>query len=149
MKFDRSKTMPYMPTPEMVEAAYPLLDMRDDTPARRRRKVTAIYQEMFALYDDKPSPALTKNQAKVHHFIAEHISTKQLSPTLDEISAACGFSTRTQAFDVVEALERKGFIKRVRRGAARSIAITVRPGRSVTRKYKQTRKRVLHAGGKP
>ncbi|HIE04845.1 MAG TPA: transcriptional repressor LexA [Candidatus Latescibacteria bacterium] len=55
---------------------------------------------------------LTDRQRQVYDFIADSISCNGFPPTIREIREAFGFSSTNAVFAVLEALERKGYIRR-------------------------------------
>lgn len=72
--------------------------------------------------------ALTPKQRQVLDFIVSHIETDDVAPSLEEIARHLGFSSVSNAHQHVEALVRRGFL---RRGANRSRDLEVirRPDR--------------------
>lgn len=65
---------------------------------------------------------LTENQQKVFDFIYEYIQTKGCSPTVDEIRQYIGVASIRTAAQYLEALEKKGMVRR-ERNAKRNIRI--------------------------
>ena len=66
---------------------------------------------------------LTERQQQVYQFIMDYLGTHGTPPTLREISACIGTSGTVAALRHVEALERKGYIRR-REGRSRGISLT-------------------------
>ena len=66
---------------------------------------------------------LTTRQQQVHTFIKGYIETNGCSPTLREISAHIGTAGTVTAISHVEALEKKGYLRR-REGSSRGIILT-------------------------
>ena len=57
--------------------------------------------------------ALTQKQQTLYEFITRYLSEHRQSPLIREIQAACQIASYKSAVDRLNALERKGFIKRV------------------------------------
>lgn len=55
---------------------------------------------------------LTERQRQVYDFIADSISCNGFPPTIREIREAFGFSSTNAVFAILDALERKGYIRR-------------------------------------
>jgi len=66
---------------------------------------------------------LTQRQAYLLRFIAEYQSRNGCSPSLQDMSAAFGWDSRSTAFHIVELLERSGFLTR-QSNRPRSIQLT-------------------------
>ena len=66
---------------------------------------------------------LTSRQQQVYHFISDYLETNGCPPTLREISANIGTSGTVSALRHLEALERKGYLRR-REGSSRGITLT-------------------------
>ncbi|MGG6196185.1 LexA family protein [Pantoea allii] len=66
---------------------------------------------------------LTNTQQRTLDFIRGYIGKNRISPTILEIAHGMGWSSGNAASEHVNALERKGFIRRVKR-ASRGITIT-------------------------
>jgi len=66
---------------------------------------------------------LTKRQSEVLHFLREYIQQHGFPPTIQEIQQHFGFSSSNAASSVLRALERKGYIVRIRKHCARSIQL--------------------------
>lgn len=69
------------------------------------------------------SKELTARQKEVYEFIRECITSNGLPPTIREVGAKFGMSSTNAVRDVLNALERKGFITR-REGISRGIELT-------------------------
>lgn len=68
-------------------------------------------------------PTLTTRQQQVYSFIKEYLETNGCPPTLREISARIGTAGTVTAISHVEALEKKGYLRR-RVGGSRGIVLT-------------------------
>lgn len=66
---------------------------------------------------------LTPRQEQVYKFIADYLQQQGCPPTLREISAHIGTSGTVTAMHHLEALERKGYLRR-REGSSRGISLT-------------------------
>ncbi len=75
--------------------------------------------------------ALTPRQQQVHTFIQEFIETNGSSPTLREISAHIGTAGTATAISHVEALQKKGCLRR-REGSSRGIVMLQKPSATVS-----------------
>jgi repressor LexA len=73
---------------------------------------------------------LTPRQQQVHTFIQRFIETNGSSPTLREISAHIGTAGTVTAISHVEALEKKGYLRR-REGSSRGIVLLRKPPATV------------------
>lgn len=60
---------------------------------------------------------LTPRQAKVLEWIKHFIARERMPPTVREIGTAFGFASTRSVFDYLNALERKGYLKRGNLGA--------------------------------
>lgn len=69
---------------------------------------------------------LTPKQQTVFDFISGYLSEHRRSPYIREIQVGCGITSYKSAIDRLNALERKGFIKR-RPNKHRGIRIARRP----------------------
>ncbi len=69
------------------------------------------------------SRELTPRQREIYDFIRDNITTNHLPPTIREIGEKFGMSSTNSVRDVLNALQRKGFIKR-RAGISRGIELT-------------------------
>lgn len=136
MKPLNHKPLPITPTPEMVEAAYPLLtSLPQGTPERDRRIVRKIWAEMVETAPKPLNHGLTQNQAKVHQYVEAYIAQHQLSPTYQEIADGVGFGGREEAFVIIQSLERKGIVKRGEKNQPRSLVVLVPSGKKPKRNY--------------
>lgn len=71
---------------------------------------------------------LTKRQSEILYFIREFIRLNNLPPTINDICLEFGFSSSNSVHQQLSALERKGFLKRLRKGASRGmIPVEVNP----------------------
>jgi repressor LexA len=75
--------------------------------------------------------ALTTRQQQVYRFIKDYTGANGSSPTLREISAHIGTAGTATAISHVEALEKKGYIRR-REGSSRGIVLTRTPPAAVS-----------------
>ena len=66
---------------------------------------------------------LTKRQNDVFHFLREHIEKNGFPPTIQEICNKFGFASTNGVSQLLQALEKKGYIERVSKGASRGIRI--------------------------
>lgn len=66
---------------------------------------------------------LSKRQNDVLYFIRKTISEQHIPPTVKDICTEFGFASTNAAFEVLKALEEKGYIRRTRRGASRGIQL--------------------------
>jgi repressor LexA len=71
----------------------------------------------------KIKQALTKNQNKVFSFIKKYITEKKISPSISEIQSHFGYRSPRAVSDHLAILERKGHIKRGKKGQSRSILL--------------------------
>lgn len=55
---------------------------------------------------------LTPNQEQIYQFIRDYIAQNKCSPYLREIQQACNIQSHKSVIDRLNALERKGYIKR-------------------------------------
>jgi len=74
---------------------------------------------------------LTTRQQQVFDFIREYIDTNGCPPTLREISAHIGTAGTVTAISHVEALEKKGYLRR-REGSSRGIVLSRTPSATVS-----------------
>lgn len=77
---------------------------------------------------------LTKRQRQVLTFIKRHIAEKGYPPTVREICSHFGFSSPLSAQQHIDALERKGYIKKKQAAKQRSlelVGVRFRPGLSM------------------
>lgn len=65
---------------------------------------------------------LTATQAKTLAYIVNEIRENQCPPTMMEISCGMGWSSANAAHEVVAALEKKGYIRRIK-GRSRGIVV--------------------------
>lgn len=75
--------------------------------------------------------SLTARQQQVYQFISDYLQKNGCPPTLREISACIGTSGTVSALRHVEALERKGHLRR-REGSSRGISLTHMPAVTVS-----------------
>tara|TARA_R110000744_G_scaffold326330_1_gene432075 strand:+ start:2426 stop:2920 length:495 start_codon:yes stop_codon:yes gene_type:complete len=144
----KHRALPIVATDQMIEAAYPLLSsMTGGSPARDKKIIRAVWDEMVAATPKPTMHGLTKNQLKVHQFVEAYIAQHQLSPTYDEISEGCGFGGRDEAYVVVMALERKKVLKRRQKGQPRSLIVLIPSGMKPKKKYIFTRGTVPRVRG--
>lgn len=66
---------------------------------------------------------LTKRQNDIFHFLREHIDKNGFPPTIQEICNKFGFASTNGVSQLLQALEKKGYIERVSKGASRGIRI--------------------------
>lgn len=71
---------------------------------------------------------LTARQRQVYRFVADHIEGEGIAPTLQEIAAHLGVSGNLGVLRHLEALEKKGFLRR-KTGSSRGIVLS---GRATT-----------------
>ena len=69
---------------------------------------------------------LTEKQARILNFIVDHVNTRGYPPSIREIGNAFGFSSLRGVTVHLDALERKGYIKRA--STSRSITVVGRTG---------------------
>lgn len=123
------RTLPDTPTPDMIEAAYPLIEaIPHHTTNRQKRLVQAIYKQMWELAPPPPTTGLTRRQAQVQRFLAEYITEHKISPTMLEIAKGCKMNQKTQAWVVVQALIRKGVVRQGEKNQRNNIQLKVYPG---------------------
>ena len=77
---------------------------------------------MWYGYSMKLLVKITPKQQKVLDFIQEKVNKDNLPPTIREIAAACGFSSTGTVRDYLNALTKKGYLKRAS-NKARSIEL--------------------------
>ena len=70
------------------------------------------------------SKDLTARQREVYNYIRHTVTTNGIPPTIREIGAKFGMSSTNAVRDVLNAIERKGYIKR-HEGISRGIELTV------------------------
>ena len=75
--------------------------------------------------------SLTARQQQVYQFISDYLEKHGCPPTLREISACIGTSGTVSALRHVEALERKGYLRR-REGSSRGISLTHSPAAAIS-----------------
>lgn len=121
--------VPTEPTPEMIEAAYPILTGRaTDTPARARRAIYEIWETMLEVAPQmKATVGITKQQAEVHAFIAQYFTDHGFSPTRREIVLGTSCNCTKAVGDALKTLEKCGIIER-HGGHSRVIEMLVWPG---------------------
>jgi SOS-response transcriptional repressor LexA len=66
--------------------------------------------------------ALTKRQGDVYAFIRTYTKDKAMAPSYSEIARGVGMSSKSEVYDVLKRLERRGYISRLK-GQPRSITI--------------------------
>lgn len=66
---------------------------------------------------------LTKRQNDIFHFIREYLEREGFPPTIQEICDAFGFASTNGVSQTLQALERKGYIRRIAKGASRGLQI--------------------------
>ncbi len=75
---------------------------------------------------------LTRRQQSIYEFIVQHLHAEGMPPTLMEIAAAFGLTSAAGISDHLNAIERKGFIRR-RPGVSRGIEVRSSAGSSPPR----------------
>jgi repressor LexA len=75
---------------------------------------------------------LTTRQQQVYSFIKDYIETNGSSPTLREISAHIGTAGTVTAMGHINALEKKGYLRRRAVGSSRGIVLTQAQSQSVS-----------------
>jgi len=70
---------------------------------------------------------LTEKQRAIYEFIVERVDRRGIPPTLNEIGAAVGLSSASGVADHLNALQRKGYIRR-RPGISRGIEVLATQG---------------------
>lgn len=71
----------------------------------------------------KGRPPLTKRQRQVFEFVRSNIEDWGYAPSLTEIAAWCGMRAISTAHEHLTYLERKGYIRRVGKGAPRNVQV--------------------------
>ena len=67
--------------------------------------------------------ALTKKQSDILNFIKKYISKHGYSPSIKEICKKFNYASTNTVYEILKALEKKGYILRSKKGIARSIKI--------------------------
>ncbi len=80
---------------------------------------------------DDAMQTLTLRQQQVHTFIQKYLEANGSPPTLREISAHIGTAGTATAISHIEALERKGYLRR-REGSSRGIVLSRTPSATVS-----------------
>jgi repressor LexA len=80
---------------------------------------------------DNIMQTLTARQQQVYTFIKEYIEANSCPPTLREISGHIGTAGTVTAISHVDALEKKGYLRR-REGSSRGIVLTQSPATAVS-----------------
>lgn len=120
------KAMPTTATPDMISAAYALLEtMPLNTPDRQKKAVFKIWQAMAAASPPPPQTGLLLRQRQAFEVISDFILEHGRSPTYDEIAAQMNMH-KSQVHYIVKALKRRGYIH-YREGGRRSIRIIEPP----------------------
>lgn len=83
------------------------------------------------MIDGDAMQILTTRQQQVYTFIKEYIEANGSSPTLREISAHIGTAGTATAISHVEALEKKGYLRR-REGSSRGIVLPQTPSATMS-----------------
>ena len=86
---------------------------------------------MTALAPRNKYPGLTERQTEVFDWMIEHFRLHGMPPTMNEVAVTFGFRSQNSVRAHYDALERKGYIKRVKspgmqRGLARGISFLKR-----------------------
>jgi len=66
---------------------------------------------------------LTKRQSDVYDFIVKKISFDNIPPSIQEICAEFCFKSTNAVFEILNALEKKGYIERTKKGVSRGIKL--------------------------
>jgi SOS-response transcriptional repressor LexA len=86
---------------------------------------------------DPQKQLLTEKQRDVLHFLQEYYERSGFPPTMKEIGDRFGFASTNAVTQYLQALERKGYIRRLTKGASRGIQLidfTPTPKRPFTQK---------------
>lgn len=75
---------------------------------------------------------LTDRQREILNFIKRIIKRDNMPPTIKDICNEFGFASTNGVHQVLTALEKKGYIKRIAKGASRGIKIVKKAGRKTT-----------------
>ncbi len=79
---------------------------------------------MAQFFQQDDALGLTPRQLQVLRLIVESVVTKGFPPTIHEICQQLGCRSTNAVYEFLRALERKGYIRRLGRGRARSIQLT-------------------------
>lgn len=79
----------------------------------------------------EPVYGLSRRQLQALRYIAESIAQQGFPPTVQELCRALGCRSPNAVYEILQALERKGYIRRVERGRARTLQLTERAFGSV------------------
>jgi repressor LexA len=71
-----------------------------------------------------PKTGLTKRQGDVLYFLKKRIQSEGMPPTIQEICTEFGFASTNGVSEILKALEKKGFLKRIAKGSSRGIQLT-------------------------
>jgi LexA DNA binding domain len=129
------KSFPATASPDMIEAAYPLVSaMPNGSPIKDRKLCAAIFEAMWQVAPDSRGSGLTQLQQRCHDFIDSYIQENGVSPTYENIKDGIQLTARSDALRIVKALERRGVLQRLGAKAKRNIQLLVRPGEQIERK---------------
>lgn len=104
------KSMPVKATPDMISAAYMLLEtMPGGTPDRQKKIVAKVWETMAAFAPTQRPSGLTHRMAICLELITEYIAENGRSPTYEEIGNQMGKKRHDIAY-IVHALARRGFL---------------------------------------
>lgn len=121
------KAMPTEPHPNMVNAAYMLLEsMPLGSPERHKKAVAEIWRTMAAVAPKARAGGLTPRMRQALEVIAEHIAEHGQPPTYAEIGRGIG-RHKSDVGLIVRSLRARGFITFKDR-ARNSIRILIQPG---------------------
>lgn len=88
---------------------------------------------------------LTKKQHQLLTFIDEHISSKGISPSFDEMKEALDLKSKSGIHRLISALEERGFLRRLRH-RARALEVIKRPEEMAKENAPAFRPRVIEGG---
>ncbi|HYF03662.1 MAG TPA: transcriptional repressor LexA [Patescibacteria group bacterium] len=71
-----------------------------------------------------PKTGLTKRQGDVLYFLKKRVQSEGMPPTIQEICTEFGFASTNGVSEILKALEKKGFLKRIAKGSSRGIQLT-------------------------
>ena len=125
----KMRAMPTEPTPDMITAAYMLIEtMPKGTDARHKRIVNEVWKTMCDAAPEAQTSGMTRRQRECHQAIADLINETGMSPSYAEIGERMG-KKKNDVLYLVHRLRRRGILT-FRDGYKRSIRLLVQPGES-------------------
>lgn len=104
------RVVPIKPHHDQIEAAYVLLS--DMKPRKAKELCAAIYEAMVLHAPQHNRGGLSLRQRQVHEYCTAIIDDTGVAPTVREIAIGLGLKDHSYAWEALQALKRKGIVKR-------------------------------------